>query len=317
MNNGPDLFAEAREAITISDAWTMLGLEGEPRKSCRSPFREDRSPSFSIFHDGRAFKDQATGEGGDVIEFIRIALGGDHRDVREWLKDRTTTPQPLPLPRTKPVQKAAKKIEWPAGIKDSHSPPWKTLLSCRGITNPAAYAMVQTGVLRFVELNEVACYIVTDATWRAAEIRRVDGGLFGSTKAFPLRGVDKRWLPGIELLRGVPKSTSVLITEGATDLLSGIDLYSRYRRAGGKQSWIVATILGAACRILHPEAIPLLRGRHIRIVPDADPAGDGMADHWSGLLRGIGCPVDVVTLPRDSDLTDNLHKIKPSDLFTR
>jgi hypothetical protein len=84
----PDLFAEAREAYRIGDAWQMLRLPGEPKASCRSPFRDDHSPSFTIFDDGKAWKDHATGDGGDVVEFIRHAIGGDHRAVRDWLKER-------------------------------------------------------------------------------------------------------------------------------------------------------------------------------------------------------------------------------------
>ena len=65
-----DLFAEAREKYTIADIWHAFGYEGQPKSNCKSPFREDRSPSFSIFDDGRAWTDHATGEGGDVIEFV-------------------------------------------------------------------------------------------------------------------------------------------------------------------------------------------------------------------------------------------------------
>ena len=43
----------AKERIRIPDLWRELGLEGEPKKTCRCPFHEDRSPSFSIFDDGK------------------------------------------------------------------------------------------------------------------------------------------------------------------------------------------------------------------------------------------------------------------------
>jgi hypothetical protein len=314
MSTTPDWFAQAREQLTISDAWRLLGFEGEPKASCRSPFREDRSPSFSIFDDGRAWKDHTTGEGGDVVEFLKAALGG-YTEARNWLKGRSSIPF-APQPPQKPKEDLPKKIGWPAGIMDSNAG-WSAFLHRRKISSPAAHAMVKAGVLRFCKIDGHDCYIVTDRTWRAAEIRRVDGGNFGPSKAFPLRGVDKRWLPGLEPLYSALRATSVLLTEGATDLLSGMDLYSRYRRSGGTHSWGVAAVLGAGCKNLHPDAIPLLRGRHVRIVPDADQAGDQMADHWTGLLRKIGCSVDVVNLTKGSDLSDSLHQISPSDLFTR
>lgn len=52
-------------------------------KVCRSPFRNDRKPSFSISEDGKLWKDHGTGAGGDVVSFvmrglnIRLAPDGD------------------------------------------------------------------------------------------------------------------------------------------------------------------------------------------------------------------------------------------------
>ena len=65
----------AKERLTIAALWAMLGLPGKYGRSCRSPFREDRNPSFSVYDDGRKWKDHATGEGGDAVDFIAMALG--------------------------------------------------------------------------------------------------------------------------------------------------------------------------------------------------------------------------------------------------
>jgi hypothetical protein len=310
-----DLFAEAREKYSIADAWHLLGLDGEPKSSCKSPFREDRSPSFSIHSSGKAWTDHATGDGGDVVEFIRFAIGGDHKDVREWLRARigsyTAPTAPAKAPQT------AKVIQWPGELLEGTKATWDAFAKHRGLTFPAVHAMVQAGILRFTIVNGAKCYVITDDSHRAAEMRRMDGKPFGESKAYPLRGVDKSWLPGIELLHQAPKTTAVLITEGATDLLSAIDLYSRYRRRHeGRDSWQPVALLGAGCKNIHTEAAKLIRGRRVRIVPDADAAGDIMADHWTGLLRKIGCEVDVVNLPRKTDLTDHLSTLSPIDLFS-
>jgi hypothetical protein len=319
----PDLFAEAREAYSIADAWQMLRLPGEPKASCRSPFRDDHSPSFTVFDDGKAWKDHATGDGGDVIEFIRFAIGGDHRAVRDWLKERIgidlydhgdgkTPCRPAKAPD------APKRIEWPAEIVEGNSKTWGAFAKRRGLTYPATWAMVKAGILRFTRIEGIAHYVVTDATGRAAEIRRLDGKpCVGDSKAFPLKGVDKSWLPGLDLLHHAPKKAAVMIVEGSTDLLTSLHLYSRYHRDhGGTTSWVPAAVLGASCRNLHAEGITLIRGRRCRIVPDADPSGDKMAEHWSGLLRSLGCTVDIVDLPRGTDLTDCKNDISPIDLFS-
>ena len=76
---------EAKERIRIPDLWSHMKLIGNPPKSdgvtC-SPFREDSSPSFSIFDDGRRFKDHGTGEAGDAITFYSLACCGiDNRQA--------------------------------------------------------------------------------------------------------------------------------------------------------------------------------------------------------------------------------------------
>jgi hypothetical protein len=55
----------AKEQLSIPALWQLLNLPGKPARSCRSPFREDRNPSFSIYDGGRKWKDHATGEGGE------------------------------------------------------------------------------------------------------------------------------------------------------------------------------------------------------------------------------------------------------------
>ena len=65
----------ALEQFRLPELWRRLGLAGEPTRSCRSPFREDRHPSFSVFDGGLRWKDHGTGEGGDTVDFIAKAKG--------------------------------------------------------------------------------------------------------------------------------------------------------------------------------------------------------------------------------------------------
>jgi len=250
-------------------------------------------------------------------------IGGDHKEVRQWLDERIgtathTKSAPKPRPKQKQVIETPKKvIQWPADLHEGNHETWKAFAGLRGLTYPAVHAMAKAEILRFCVVDGAKCYVVTDASNIAAEIRRMDGKVwFNGMKAYPLEGVNKSWLVGIDCLKKAPKTTAVLITEGASDLLSAIDLYSRYRRNGGSNSWQPIALLGAGCKNLCPEAISLIRGRHVRLVPDADEAGDQMADHWTKCLRKNGCSVDVVNLPRDTDLSDHLKTISTQDLFS-
>ena len=71
----------AKEELPIPALWQLLNLPGKPARSCRSPFREDRNPSFSVYEDGRKWKDHATGQGGDAADFVAMALGISNEDA--------------------------------------------------------------------------------------------------------------------------------------------------------------------------------------------------------------------------------------------
>ena len=67
---------DAKKTLTITGLWSHFGLEGSPAKSCRSPFRSDRNPSFSVYYgeDGEErFKDHGkAGVQGDSYDFFQI-----------------------------------------------------------------------------------------------------------------------------------------------------------------------------------------------------------------------------------------------------
>ncbi len=66
---------QAKAKFTIPVLWRMSNLPGEPARSCRSPFREYRSPSFSISEDGLRFIDLGSGERGDSVDFLAKIKG--------------------------------------------------------------------------------------------------------------------------------------------------------------------------------------------------------------------------------------------------
>jgi hypothetical protein len=64
----------AIKILTIPVLWERLGLPGHVSGNCcvKSPLRDDdRTPSFSIYSDGRRWKDHGTGEGGDSFDLYQ------------------------------------------------------------------------------------------------------------------------------------------------------------------------------------------------------------------------------------------------------
>ena len=73
---------EAKERVTIADLWREFGYDGEPRKMCFCPFHENtRTPAFSVFDDGKAWKCHAGCGEGSVIDFIARAKGLSDEDA--------------------------------------------------------------------------------------------------------------------------------------------------------------------------------------------------------------------------------------------
>ena len=81
-------FDYLKEVYRIHDAWEDLGLPGEPSESCRSPFRDDLNPSFSVFDAGRKWKDYGTDESGDVFDFVQKATGFDVLGSLLWIQGK-------------------------------------------------------------------------------------------------------------------------------------------------------------------------------------------------------------------------------------
>ena len=322
----PDIFDDIRENYSIPQAWAALGLPGEAKESGnqRSPFRDERHPSFTIHDNQRKWKDHGTGEGGDVIEFIKVALGCDYQGVREWGKERFGIDyldgRPAPSRRAQAAVKPSEDwtaIQWPGELVEGTAETWSAFAAQRGLSTEGVSFAVRAGALRFLKIGGRPCYCITDSTRRAAEIRDWHGRLFGESKAYWLSGVSKRWLPGLAhaVTTSPASAAGVFVTEGATDLLTALDLYHRWKTQGGVSSWIPAAILGASCKSLASEAENAIRGRRVRMVPDADDAGDMMANHWRGVFKALGCVVDTIRLPRGKDLSDVAGRIKLEGLF--
>ena len=295
----PDIFEQAKKTYRIEDIWSAFDLPGQPGKSCKSPFRKDNHPSFSVYDEGRRWKDHATSDGGDVIEFVKHALDGSHKDAREWFCERLGIDEPdynQDSIRKRQSPASQRRIQFPGKLIEGTQDTWSAFAERRGYTDPGVKAMVEDGILRFIRAGGKKCFVVLDNELRAAEIRRIGGSPFpGGTKAYPLKGVDKSWLVGSSRLRSAPRSAAVLVTEGATDLLAAFDLFhtlDRFNRV--ERLWVPTALLGARCRHISSDCENLIKGRHVRLVPDDDDAGRAMAEHWEPKFHNMGCTVDKV-----------------------
>jgi hypothetical protein len=161
----------------------------------------------------------------------------------------------------------------------------------RSVPVATTTAMSKDGLLVFGRVCGFPSWIVLDASRKLAEARRMDGEFYpklntlSERKAHTLRGSQKTWPLGL-----TAGSRPILLVEGSGDFVAAHHFCSISKRSGNL--WQPVAMLGASVKTLHPDAIPWITGRRVRIVPHLDEAGARAARHWAGLLQGLKCIVD-------------------------
>lgn len=144
-------------------------------------------------------------------------------------------------------------------------------------------------------------WIITDATRRNAQARRVDGQPWsgiGNAKAKTIQGSEASWPVGIA---DVPAG-DVALVEGGPDFLTAWFLVWFM----GRRREIHPVAMLGASQSIHPEALPLFADRRVWIFPHTDDnlAGAKGAARWSEQLRSVGANPLPFDLHGEKDLND-------------
>lgn len=302
----PGTLTAAKDRVTIPDIAGKYYPGWKHGKSCKSPFREDKKDSFSVYDNGRRFKDFATGQHGDTIDFLKLASGLDAAGaILEFkrLAGLDTEPIRPPPPEVK------KRITFPSDLHAGTSDELKQLSALRNVSIEGLQLATARGLLFFGTLDGLPCFIITDGTRRNAQARRLDGQeiqtLTGATKAKTLPGASAAWPIGAALVQNFP---CIALCEGGPDLLAAfhfIDLESC------QENWTAVCMPGASLQI-HSEALPLFSGKHIRIFPHLDTPGHAAAARWERQLADAGAQTEVFSLqdiPTEKGLAKDLNDL--------
>jgi hypothetical protein len=268
---------QAKEKLRIPGVWSHLGLAGKPSKSCRCPWREDKKPSLSVFQDGRAWNDFATGEGGDAIDFFAKATGLERGSAtRQFIELAGLATSIVPVT-------VARQIDGPKLPDDFRRltrAEGQQLAKLRRLSLDALSTADSLGLLRFGKVHGVPSWILTDSRQLCIEARTMSGkpfpavGKLPERKAHTIAGSKKSWPIGAAVLgRRELQFTKVMLVEGGPDLLAAI----HFLHERGNYHTLPVALLGreAGKNGIHPEALPLFAGKHVRIYPHCDPDGGG------------------------------------------
>lgn len=199
--SGQSTLSDAKLRLNIHVLWQHFGFEGEPAAKCRSPFRDDRNPSFSVNADGTLWNDFATSEGGDAVDFFQRASGLSQKEAcRKFVElagghftptPRAARPQPQPTdPKPKPT--------FPDFHKGTPAD-FVQLSQLRNIGREGLEFASERGLLWFATVKDCPAWIVTDTARVNAQARRMDGHAWEhiSAKAWTLPGAWAAWPIGI------------------------------------------------------------------------------------------------------------------------
>lgn len=293
---------EAKSHFTIAEAWNRLSLPGKPGKSIPSPFRPDKKPSFSVYDNGRKWKDFSTGENGDLTDFVAAALDVDLTAAAKWiLAQAGGFPSPFRPTVDRPNPKRSLRLPDmdPGRIEDMNC-----LRIQRGLPCWAGIELLrEAGLFGFGNVDGFRSWILHDKV--NAQARRMDGQLFKvggkEAKAKTLPGSVASWPIGISCTKDLP---TILLVEGGPDLLAAWTILHLAERED-----MAAVCMTGSGLSIHEDALPLFTGKRVRIVRHNDKPGMDAARKWFFQLKATGATVDCVTSEVEGeDLNDWLSR---------
>jgi hypothetical protein len=233
-----------------------------------------------VFDEGSRWRDFATGEGGDVLDFIVKARRCDTVAALRFVQERLGIVLQC---RTTERQHSAK---WPE-LRRGTASELASLNKQRGFSLAAMHDAEARGFLHFGTQWNYGFWAITDSRRRLIELRRSTGELWGAYGRLPERkahciGVGKDWPIGIIESEPFQK---IVFCEGAPDFVGALNV----AHAEGKTEYIApVAMLGAGTGRIATGALSYFRGKHVRLFPHVDQAGWKALSLWARQIKHAG-----------------------------
>jgi hypothetical protein len=229
---------------------------------------------------------------GELRHKVRDAVRTNCSKPHGWLlKDGDDWTPPAPRAITPIVTMPQAPLEWPI-MRLGTRAELSTLAHLRGLGLEGVTRAQEAGLLRFGTWKQADAWFVTDpgAPFQIAQARRMDGEDWGqlSAKSWTICRPGLRhacWPVGASLIGDKP---TVALVEGGPDLLAAY----HFAAVEGMESTCQPVCLLGAGMTIHPDALPLFTGKHVRIFPDNDTAGQSAAAGWIEQLEAVGASWD-------------------------
>ncbi len=307
----PVTLALCKQRLPLPELLARLGLFDAPPRSGNHPcpiHSERNGSAFSMQHTRGVWLWICHGKcaaGGDEISFLEHFGSLSRRNAIHRYQElcgfsprNGFHPNPIATHR-KPAatQVPHPMIDFPNPLTAGSFSDCEQVANLRSVPTSTITAMSKEGLLAFGNVCGLPSWLVLDGSRKLAEARRMDGERYpcakslGERKTHTLRGSQKNWPLGLR-----EGTAPILLVEGSGDFVAAHYFCSFTKRSA--TPWQPVAMLGASVKTLHPDAIPLLSGRRVRIVPHADEAGAKAGLQWAKLLGSLQCQVDGFDLSR-------------------
>lgn len=300
---GASIYELAKQVMTIPEAWELLELGGRPGKITQSPFRDDHNPSFSIYDNGTRYTDHATGDSGDVINFVADGLkltegrSFSNREAAEWIINmhiKLGGEVPSAAPKPLPVKETHTKPALPA-LRSPTEVEMQAIAGQRKVDVAGCRLAMEWGLLHVTDYAGHACWTITDSTRWNAQFRRMDGKPFTRAdgtefKAMTVKGAWAGWPIGASDIG--EDVACVLMVEGSGDFIAAHHFLALSIRS---DDYAVVCMSGASMNI-PDEALVHFCGKYVRLFPHVDTAGVKAARRWAEQLQPAVSRVDAMNL---------------------
>ena len=283
---------EIRASISLLDAWRILALPGTPRiGDLRSPFHEDKRPSFTIYQakGHLRFHDHTTGQGGDVVDLWTTTKGITVKEaVAELLALRPGHNPPIKASNRPPEAfSPPEDILWPDNLAAPSEADTRALGALRSLSPEAFFLAGRLGTLLMGDKRGQRLWMTCDRKMRSAAMRRLDGknlDLIDRKSASP-KNAKRDWPVGLMTANpDLDQLPDVLLVEGEADYYAALQIAME-----SEINFRVCAMLGASSHIAL-EAKDHFYGARVLIVPhnDRSLAGEKAAQRWAAQLHALG-----------------------------
>ena len=171
------------------------------------------------------------------------------------------------------------------------------------------FATIWLKTVTFGQVCDQDCWILSDASRKCAEARRIDRnpfpaiGILVERKSHSLRGSNKSWPVGI-LPGGFEEPWlkehvhKIILVEGGPDYLAACQII-----ATQDASVLPIAMLGAGISAIGDDALPYFRNRHVTVVAHANEEGRKTGMRWAKQIQATGAKVKLIAMTK-GDLCD-------------